>query len=405
MKIVYLTPSGQLGGAEIALLDLMASLRHAQPDWPLHLILGSGGPLALLAEALGVSTVALNFPRAVARLGDAGAGGPAGKRVGRPAVASRLALSAAPVALYAKKLRRTLAALRPDLIHTNGFKMHVLGVWSRPAGVPVIWHVHDFVSARPIMSGLLRRCASRCAAVVTNSSSVAEDARRIFNSGPKIYTVLNAVNLMRFSPEGESLDLDAMAGMSAPEPGTVRVGLLATMARWKGHEVFLKALSLSPPGVRGYIIGGALYQTDGSQHGIEDLREIASRLGIAHRVGFTGFVREPEAAMRALDIVVHASTQPEPFGLVIVEAMACARPVIVSLAGGVSEIVDVGENALAHEPGDAVGLAECIERLATDVALRSKLGAAGRATAEARFDSTRLADELIPIYREVRSVN
>lgn len=403
MNIVYLTPSGQLGGAEIALLDMMSSLRASQPDWPLHLILSGAGPLALRAQALGVSTIALNFPSALARLGDAAIGGPAGKHVGRLAFATRLALAAAPVALYVKKLRRTLAALRPDLIHTNGFKMHVLGVWSRPAGVPVVWHVHDYVSARPFMSSLLRRCANRCAAVITNSGSVAEDLRRIHASGPKIHTVLNAVDLTRFSPAGEKLDLDALSGMPAPEPGTLRVGLLATMARWKGHEVFLKALSLLPQGirVRGYIIGGALYQTEGSQHGIEVLRALAARLGIADRVGFTGFVAEPATAMRALDVVVHASTQPEPFGLVIVEAMACARPVIVSLAGGVSEIVEIGENALAHKPGDAAGLAECIERLATDAALRSKLGAAGRATAEARFDSARLAGELIPIYREV----
>lgn len=68
--------------------------------------------------------------------------------------------------------------------------------------------------------------------------------------------------------------------------------------------------------------------------------------------------------MRALDIVVHASTQPEPFGLVIAEAMACGRAVIASQAGGAAEIIDPGENALGLPPGDAAVLAERIVQLA-----------------------------------------
>jgi glycosyltransferase involved in cell wall biosynthesis len=83
--------------------------------------------------------------------------------------------------------------------------------------------------------------------------------------------------------------------------------------------------------------------------------------------------------LRALDVVVHASTSPEPFGLVIAEAMACERPVIVSVAGGAAEIVTLGVDALGHHPGDAEGLAARMTELAIDPALRRRLGsAAGR---------------------------
>lgn len=401
MRIVFLNPSGEIGGAESSLLDVLASLRATAPEWSLRLVMASEGPLGDRAELLGVPATIVRFPPALARLGDAGAGGPAGRRVGQLSLMLRLFFASGAVVAYRRKLHRELRRLNPDVIHTNGFKMHALGAWSRPSGVPVVWHVHDYVTTRPIMSRLLRRCANRCAAVITNSESVADDVRRVCNNGLKVYPVYNAVDLTRFNPEGRSLDLDAIARLAPAEPGTLRIGLLATLGRWKGHEVFLKALSLLPSSakVRGYVIGGALYQTDGSQHALEDLRELALGLGIIDRVGFTGFVNEPAAAMRALDIVVHASTQPEPFGLVIVEAMACGRPVIASLAGGVGEIVEVGENALVHEPGDAAGLAKCIDRLATDVVLRRRLAVAGRATAELRFDRERLAAELIPIYQ------
>ena len=68
--------------------------------------------------------------------------------------------------------------------------------------------------------------------------------------------------------------------------------------------------------------------------------------------------------MRALDVVVHASVEPEPFGRVVAEAMACGRAVVASDAGGVREIAKDGENALLHPCGDAAALAERIERLA-----------------------------------------
>ena len=194
------------------------------------------------------------------------------------------------------------------------------------------------------------------------------------------------------------------------------MGLLATLAHWKGHEVFLRALSLvsSKLRVRGYVIGDALYQTEGSQTSLDELRTIAQRLGLADRVGFTGFVEDSAAAMRALDIVVHASTQPEPFGLVIVEGMACGRPVIVSEAGGAAELMNSNGKAafephsviaLGHPPGDAEQLAERITQLASSPELRARLGAAGRVSAEQRFNRERMAQKLIPVYERVSSQN
>ena len=105
-----------------------------------------------------------------------------------------------------------------------------------------------------------------------------------------------------------------------------------------------------------------------------------------------------QQALRALDIVVHASTEPEPFGLVIAEAMACGRPVIVANGGGAREIVEPGVDALTHPPGDAAALAARIRELAEDARLRAALGVSAREAALRRFDRMRLASELIPLY-------
>ncbi|MBC8030767.1 MAG: glycosyltransferase family 4 protein [Pyrinomonadaceae bacterium] len=406
MKILYLSACAQLGGAEKSLLDVLASMRAAKPDWPLRLIASEDGPLISRSMALGVPTTIVLFPSALARVGDAAVGGPAGHQRSRWSLLIEMLRAAPAVLSYSSRLRRIIRELAPDVIHSNGFKMHVLGLWAKPAGVPIIWHIHDYVSARPLMTRLLRHYAKRAALAVANSSSVAADVTSVCGNRLMVKTIYNAIDLDNFSPVGPTLDLDRLSGFAPATPGTIRVGLLGTLARWKGHETFLRAMALIPADVpaRGYLAGGALYQTNGSQHSLAELKELAGKLGVADRVGFTGFVDEPAAAMRSLDIVVHASTEPEPFGLVIVEGMACGRAVIASEGGGAAELISVETNALSHAPGDAEALAKCITRLATDSDLRRRLGQAGRSTAEQRFDRARLAKELIPEYQrsEVR---
>src|SRR5207249_10526976 len=185
--------------------------------------------------------------------------------------------------------------------------------------------------------------------------------------------------LQEFSPEGPKLDLDGVSGLAAAPPNVVRIGLVGTLAKWKGHDVFLRAFAMLPRElpVRGYIIGGPVYQTGASQWRLDDLEQRAADLGISDRIGFTGFVPRPADAMRALDIVVHASTQPEPFGLVIIEAMACRRALIASHAGGATEIIRAGANALPHTPGDAEALAVLMTKLVHDAGLRETLGKTG----------------------------
>lgn len=395
--MVYLSASAALGGAERALLDLVASLRAAEPGWRLTVVAAEAGPLLERARSLGADARALPFPPALAGLGDAGAG-PDGRGLRMGIV------RAAPAsALYLARLRRLLRALAPDVVHTNGFKMHLLGAWAAPGGMPVVWHLHDFVSTRRAMAGLLRRAAGRAAGAVAVSRAVAADAAAVFGPVVPIRTVYNAVDLQRFRPGGAAMDLDAAAGMAPARAGTVRVGLVATLGRWKGHAVFLRAVAALPGEVpvRAYVVGGGIYRTAGSEVDVDALRRMAAELGMADRVGFTGFVDDPADAMRALDVVVHASTQPEPFGLVIAEAMACGRAVVVSAAGGAGEIVAPGHDALAVDPGDAEGLSRAIHRLVADPVLRARLARAGRETALRRFDRTRLAAEVAPVYRSV----
>jgi glycosyltransferase involved in cell wall biosynthesis len=399
VKILYLNPTGELGGAERSLLLLMQSLRAARPEWCLGLIAGGGGPLVERAKALGADATALPFPAGLAQLGDSGVGETVGGR-SMVRMAAELGRAGLPGLDYLRRLRRAIAEFAPDAVHSNGFKMHALGAWARTSLCPLIWHVRDYVSARPMMSRLMRANARRCSVAIANSASVADDLRAVCGPALPIRVAYNAVDLARFAPNGPASNLDELCAIPPAPKGALRIGLVATMARWKGHGVFLRAIRTAAERfpLRAYIIGGPIYARAVSQYRIEELRAMAAELGLASAVGFTGFVDDVPAALRALDVVVHASVEPEPFGLAIAEAMACGKPVVASAAGGAAEIVSPGVDALVHRPGDSAELAERLIQLVREPELRSALGIAARVSAERRFSVSRLVGEVTPIY-------
>jgi glycosyltransferase involved in cell wall biosynthesis len=339
-----------------------------------------------------VDAEVLALPAALAGLGEAG--------LSPRALAGGLGRTAGQFRAFITELRAHVAAIAPTLVHSNGLKTHLLSAWAIGGAVPLVWHLHDYVGARRVTVRLLRWLARRADLAIANSVSVATDAEAALGGRLPVVVVLNAVDVAALSAGGPPLDLDAASGLEAAPAGTVRIGLLGTFARWKGHLAFLDALAAIPVTVpvRGYVIGGPIYQTPGSQYTVDELSTKARQLGLKDRVGFTGFQTDRAAVLRSLDIVVHASTRPEPFGLVIAEAMAAGRPVITSGLGGAAELVRAGTDALTWDVRDPLSLARAIEQLVLDPGLRAALGARARDVALAKFAPARLADEVSAVY-------
>ncbi|QRN95958.1 glycosyltransferase family 4 protein [Archangium violaceum] len=403
MRLLFLSPVGVVGGAERTLLDLMDCLRRASDAPWLGLIAGAEGPLTEQARALGVETLALPLPSELAALGDSqlrGAGADRFLRFG-----ASLARATPAAAGHLLSLQRALRQLRPTLVHSNGLKTHLLAALCAP-GAPVVWHIHDFLGERPLLRRVLRVAGTRAAAAIANSAAVAEDARRVLGPVP-VHPVHNGVDTERFAPgPAEGGRLDTLAGLPPAPEGTVRLGLVATYARWKGQEVFLQAAArlrarLPAHAVRFYVVGSPVYRTPGSQYSEAELRATAHALGLEGHVGLIPFQAEPSAIYRALDGVVHASTRPEPFGMTIVEAMSCARAVVVSSAGGAAELVRPGHDALAFSPGDVEGLTEAMARLVREPELRARLGGEARRSVLVRFTRERYASQVRDVYTRV----
>jgi glycosyltransferase involved in cell wall biosynthesis len=371
LSVVYVDHCAQLSGAELALLRLLGAL----PDVDAHVVLGEDGPLVDRMRAAGVSVEVLPMA-ARARL------------LRRDAV--RVSAAAVPAALastaYLARLTRRLRELRPDLVHTNSLKAALYGgLAGRAARVPVVWHVHDRISEDylPRTAVRLVRGAARWLpdAVVANSAATRATLGPAAASAHVVWSPVDLTPATRV------------------HSGQFTVGVVGRLAPWKGQDVFLRAFAEAFPAgpARAVLVGAALF---GEEDYAKDLRRMAERLGIADRVEFRCFREDVAAELARLDVLVHSSVVPEPFGQVVVEGMAAGLPVVAAAGGGPAEVVRDEVDGLLYRPGDAGALAAALRRLAADDALRARLAAAGLAGAD-RFRPGVAAERIRAVYRDV----
>jgi glycosyltransferase involved in cell wall biosynthesis len=397
MRVLFVSPAAELGGAERCLLDCVAAL-HARGGVQADILAFADGPLLTKARELGARTRVIQAPHNLSLLGESSSGSQSGGAV-------LGFFSAAPgVVRFLGRLREAIALAMPDVVHTNGMKAHLLAGLVAPARARLVIHLHDFISARRASRRLLPALQRirRRAIFIANSQAVARDFASIAPHA-NVRTIYNVVDTDYFCEGVAEPDwLANLAGLEPPTPETIAFGLVATYARWKGHGLFIEAAGLlkrARPGipVRFYVVGGPIYETLGSQVRAAELLQQARVSGIESYFGLVPFQDDVARVYRALNVVVHASTQPEPFGRTIVEAMACARPVIVARAGGAAELFKEGVNAFGFEPGSAAKLAETMMR-ELDPDVRVRLGQSARQHAMVSFGRPRLAGELLQVY-------
>jgi len=186
-----------------------------------------------------------------------------------------------------------------------------------------------------------------------------------------------------------------------PGNGSLRVGMVGRIAPWKGQHVFVEAFARAFPAgpERAVVVGAPLFGA-GEERYLEDVRDLGERLGLDGRLELTGFRDDVGAELAGLDVLVHASTLPEPFGQVVAEGMAAGLPVVAAAAGGPAELVESGVNGLLYPPGDVEALAGALRTLAADPALRARLGAAARERTR-ELSPERAAASVLAVYRQV----
>ena len=213
----------------------------------------------------------------------------------------------------------------------------------------------------------------------------------------KQWLVYPGADLSAFDPARLPAPADARALLGLPAGGAL-IGMVGRLQRWKGMHVFVSAMARvhhARPDVRAVIVG-APHETEPGY--AAELQRQSGALGLDRVVTFAGFQRNIPEWMQAMDVIVHASDR-EPFGIVVIEAMALGKPVIAGAGGGPAEIITDGVDGLLAQYGDAGSLASAILRYLDDRALAARLGAAARLRAAA-FDDRTYAANVIAALRE-----
>ncbi len=372
-RILFVGQTGELGGAELVLLDVAQHFRDR-----CGVVLLADGPLrGRLAEA-GVAVTVI--------------GGGAGLMGVRRHSGLAQALAAIPALLW---LVWRLAALGRgyDILCPNSQKAAVATMLAGAlARRPVVWYLHDILSQdhfagplRRIVVALANRLARR---VITNSQASREAFIRSGGDGRKVAVVLYGINPAIFDSVSDAEAQRVRDGLGLRDVSLV--GLFGRLSPWKGQHTLVDALP-HLPGVHALMVGDALF---GEQDYKAGLLQRAAANGVADRIHWLGFRDDVPTLMRAVDVVLHASTSPEPFGRVIVEAMLARRPLLAARDGGVIELLGA-ESPELLTPGDAAALAEAIARiLAAPAAVREARVVENDRRARMLFSAGRMMTEL-----------
>jgi GT2 family glycosyltransferase/glycosyltransferase involved in cell wall biosynthesis len=346
--VLFASYSGAWGGAERVLLDcaqgLDAEVCLACPP----------GPLAQRARQAGLRVFEWQ-PRPLLLRGG-------------PGTAARAAWE---LTRHARDLRELVAALEPDLLVAWNMRSAIASLGLTGSPPPVIFQHNDLLPSGSV-GHVVRLAARRADRVIALSAAVALDLDPGGRLGPRLVVVHPGLDVQGFPTRPVPFD-----------PPVVLV--LGAIVSWKRPDLALEAFAQarrSQPNARLRFVGAPLDQAGESL--LADLQHRAEQPDLAGAVEFAGQLPDAGEELASATCLLHCAER-EPFGLAVLEALACGRPAVAPDSDGPREIVDESSGIL-YPPGDAAAAAQALARLLSDRRLTEALGATGRVRAAQRFD-------------------
>ena len=364
MKLLCLDQTGELGGAELSLFAEVTNLPHK-----ISVLLFEDGPLHGMLQAAGIHVEVVPV----------GAGAMAVRKgSGIFAVFGAIPEVIRLVLMVASRAKAY------DAIYANTQKAFVVGalasVLSRSA---LVWRLRDVLSASHF-SGTLRRAVIllanwKATRVIPNSLATGAAFVAAGGKADNISVAYPGIDETAFTTISKQAVASIRAEMGA---GNAKlIGVFGRLSPWKGQAVFIDAIA-QIPGAIGVIVGGPLF---GHETFETELTEKVRALGLKDRIRFLGFRKDIPALMTAMDVIVHSSIAPEPFGRVVVEGMLAGKPMVASAAGGVVEIIQHGQTGWLVEPGNAEALVQTLRSVLENETQTATVAEAGQLHARATF--------------------
>ena len=375
--LLYFHASSELYGSDRTLLDLVTGLdrRRYRPV----VALPREGPLARELRSSGLAV-------------EVGPVGTFGRATLRPRGLWRAAREFRESVAWARWLVRVH---QPQLVHTNTLVVLSGALAARAEGVPHLWHVHEILERPRLVATLLARSvAGLSQSVVCNSQATAANLEACAPAlAGRSRVIHNGLRALERPPTRE--EARARFGI---EPDAACVALVGRINRSKGHALLLEACARLVSAHPRLVLLFCGDTPPGQPEHLRALQTAIARSGLRPRVRLLPFREDVAPVYAAADLVAVPSTLPESFGLVALEAMSLARPVVAAAHGGQLEIVVDGETGLLCPPRDAGALASAIAALLSDRARSERMGEAGRARQQQHFTLARYVREFDEHY-------
>lgn len=274
----------------------------------------------------------------------------------------------------------------PDLIYANGSRAAFYsGLVGKLLGLPVIWHCR-IADRDPYLDFFLTRLST---SIVVNSKATANRFRVPFRS--KVRIVYNGIDINWFQSE------------NVRKPDLIQedwkvILKVARVSRWKRHDLAISAfeeVARLDPKVRLVCVGA---KDRLEPEWWDSLQERTGKSPFSNRIHWIGHVDDVRPWYRAASILVLASAN-EPFGRVLVEAMACGVPVVATRSGGVPEIVSDRQDGFLVSPGNVKEMAYAMEKILKDRALRKQFAQSAQKRAEA-FSLSAHVENMVQIFED-----
>lgn len=342
-RVLFLTHVGDPGGAEYKMVELCRAVRSSA-----EVMLFQNGSLEkiLADEQIRFSVCPM----------------PAAARTVRREGGLVGALKAVPATL--SMLRAVARKARAfDVVVCISQKSFVIASLAKPLmRRPILWFMNDILSPEHFSRSLIRllMLLSRYSAdhVALNSQASLEMWRRSGGRERHVSIIYPGTHEDAIAAQlGDSLRIALHRERFTPDHRPL-IGMFGRISRWKGQEVFLRAVALIPD-VHAVIVGAAHFDEQAHE---QELKRLTRELALEDRVTFAGHINDVISLMAACDVVAHCSTAPEPFGQVIVQAMFAGTPVIASDGGGAREIVTHERTGQLTPRSDHRALATAIQR-------------------------------------------
>ncbi len=295
----------------------------------------------------------------------------------------------------AQRIRKVMREVQPDLVHLNAELVvnRAAALAAYQERIPAVCHVRGW-EAWDVWDRLLARTIR---AYICISHAVARQLVRQGAIDARVHVVYNGLDVNDV-PTVPRPELYRDIGL---DPECPIIGIFSRLVPWKGHTVFVDAVAhvaREIPEVQAIVVGAEEITAPGY---LQALRQQAADLGIGDRVRFLGHRDDVLDLYPLVDVLVHASVRDEPFGRVIIEGMAAARPVVATRGGGTVEIVREGETGYLVPKGDAAAMADAILDLLRNPEKAQRMGQAAREDVAVRFRADEAAQRVMAVYDDV----